>query len=195
VSDAEPHPSAPARVTAADDPDGHPRTTRALVAALLGRLTTLGFVSGGDAIGSQLAGIAALGREVSATADGARLRESLRRSRSGANGDLVWQALGLDRWLSGQSPSPVVEDLRNDLALLLADDLDEVLEVPGAAGPPSGPVPAPVPVTFLDLMVGLWAWGREVSAAVECAAGRSWQDERVHPAVDEPVSLDGSLLR
>jgi len=186
-----------AEFTANDDPKGHARTTRSLVASFAARLGALGYVSGGDAIGSHLAGIGALGKRVSATDEGSRLRTALARGLAGNNGQALWQALKVDTWLSGMPPSAVLDELRNDLAVLLAEDLDEVLETPpGSNAVPTATLAPAEPIGFLDVMVGLWAWGRELSTAVEVAAGRpSLSLGVVHDLRVDGPPVDGPLLR
>jgi hypothetical protein len=181
------------RLRATDDPAGHPRTTGTLVASLAARLGALGYVSGGQAIGSQLAGIAALGKEVSQTEHGRRLRTALRHTRAAGNGEVVWRALRIGAWLSTMPPSPVLDELRNDLALLLADDLDQALDTIEEVAPPLTGAAQPQRVDFADLMVGLWAWGRELANSVETAAGLSAFPPEVHDG-DDPVP-NGPLLR
>lgn len=189
--------STTAELTASDDPEGHARTTRSLVASFAARLGALGYVSGGEAIGSQLAGIGALGKRVSETEQGSRLRTALARGLAGNNGQALWQALKVDTWLSGMPPSPVLDELRNDLAVLLAEDLDEVLETPpGSTAVPTATLPPAEPVAFLDVMVGLWAWGRELSSAVEVAAGQPRLSlGAVADLRDDGPPVDGPLLR
>jgi hypothetical protein len=166
--------SAEIRLRALDDPAGHRRTTRSLVASLAARLGVLGYVTGGQAIGSHLAGIAALGREIARTEDGERLLAGLERNRAGVNGEALWDALHIDGWLSSMPPSPVLDELRNDLALLMADDLEQILGGPSdAAAVPTATLAEPRPVCFTEVMLGLWAWGRELTRAVEAAAGTS----------------------
>lgn len=185
------------RVRLVDRPDEPGRTTATLVASLAARLGTLHLVSGADAVGSLAAGFCALGRDVGRTAEGARVRRALEEGTVGANGNEVWRRLLIDRWVSGSPPSPVLDQLRNDVALLLADELVETLElmpIPGeAAGAAAQP---PGDWTFADLVVGLWAFSREVVAAVEALAEPALpppgEVRRGLPA-DEPPG--GELLR
>jgi hypothetical protein len=139
---------------------------------LTARLTSLHFVSGADAVGSLIAGIAALGRQVSKTADGARLRRAIESGRAGSNGEVLWSALFLEEWGSSLPPAPVVQELRNDLSILLADDLEDVLTLMPIPGQPSGSKGAgPLErVTFVDCVLGLWALGGELVRAVELLA-------------------------
>jgi hypothetical protein len=162
---------APADVRLVDVPEEPGRTTATLVASLAARLGVLGLVSGADAVGSLAAGFSALGREVSETAEGARLKEALQRGRVGANGDALWTTLLIGRWLSQMSPSPVIDQLRNDVALLLADDLVETLELlPIPSEPAGASAPELGEWVFVDLVLGLWAFSREVVATVEAIA-------------------------
>jgi hypothetical protein len=161
--------SAQARLV--DAPGESGRTTATLLASLSARLGALFLVSGADAVGSLAAGFAALGREVSGTAEGARLRRALERGRPGANGDALWSALRIGDWVSSLPPTPVLGQLRNDVALLLADDLAETLELMPIPGEPAGEkAEAPADSSFVELTLGLWAFARELVAAVETLA-------------------------
>jgi hypothetical protein len=158
-----------ARVRLVDSPEESGRTTTTLLASLAARLWALYLVSGADAVGSLAAGIAALGRELSQTADGARLRRRIEEGPGASNGELLWSKLRIGDWVSALAPSPVLDEIRNDLALLMAKDLGASLELMPIPGELTG-IRAdlqPQPVTFPDLMVGLWAYAREIGFAVE----------------------------
>ncbi|HEY8340330.1 MAG TPA: hypothetical protein VIK95_10700 [Egibacteraceae bacterium] len=182
------------------DPDEQPRTTAALVASLAARLAALRLVSGADAFGSMLAGYAAVGRRVAATADGARLRAALERSSAAENGRALWEALGIDD-LAARSPSPVLDHLRNDLALLVADNLDAALDPPpapahGAHGDGTPGEDQEEPVTVVDYLVGMWACARETVAGIEAAAAATLPPPgAVTPGPAAPPPTDGPLLR
>jgi hypothetical protein len=181
-----------------DEPDGGGRTTATLLASLGGRLAVLHAVTGADAVGALLAGFAALGREVGATASGARLREGLEAGLAGANADRLWSALLLDRWTGALPPSPVLDHLRNDLALLLADDVDETLDLPPVPPEPAGRARGrePQPTAALDTILGLWAYARELVAGVEAAAAPTLPAaERVLVAAPATAPTTGPLLR
>jgi hypothetical protein len=186
-----------ARVRLVDAPGEPGRTTATLVASLAARLGTLYLVSGADAVGSLAAGFCALGREVSRTAEGARLRRALESGRVGANGDSIWTTLLIGRWLSATPPSPVLDQLRNDVALVLADDLAETLALLPIPGEAAGERAQPLDEwTFADLVLGLWAFSRELVAAVEALAEPTLPpagEVRVGAAPDERP--DGELLR
>ncbi len=174
------------------------RTTATLVASLAARLATLHYVTGASAVGSLVAGFTALGREVSRTAEGARLRKALEAGRPGVNGPLLWDELRITDWISSAPPSPVLDQLRNDMALLLAGDLQETLEllpIPGdMAG--SGAEADDEEVHALDCIVGLWAFSRELIRTVEALAAPTLPAlGTVVPADPGPVEPDGSLLR
>jgi hypothetical protein len=161
-----------ARVRLVDVADEAGRSSTTLLASLAARLGTLWVVPGSAAVGSLAAGFAALGREVATTAEGARLRRALESGRPGLNGDAIWQALRIADWLAASPPAPVLEQLRNDAALLLADDVVETLELlpippemTGARGAEDTPDPA-----FVDLVLGLWAFSRELVQVVEALA-------------------------
>jgi hypothetical protein len=187
----------PARVRLVDAPDEPGRTTATLVASLAARLAVIHLVSGADAVGSIAAGLCALGRDVGRTAEGARLRQALERGRVGSNGHALWQALMIDRWLSTSSPAPVIDQLRNDVALVLADDLPETLELLPIPGEPAGDQATPLDDwTFPDLVLGLWASSRELTAAVQALAEPTLSppgEVTEGPSPDEPPA--GELLR
>lgn len=160
------------RVRLVDSADGAGRTTASLLASLSARLATLHFVTGATAIGSLTAGFVALGREVARTAEGARLREAIERGRAGSNGDLIWSALGIGTWTSLHAPSPILDQLRNDIALLLADDLDVTLPQTPMPNPPAGArggndAADTQSVEFADYVLGMWAFASEVVRSIE----------------------------
>jgi hypothetical protein len=181
-----------------DSANGPGRTTATLVASLAARLGVLHLVSGADAVGSLTAGFAALGREVSRTAKGAQLRKAIESGRPGTNGYALWKTLGIGNWVSTIPPSPVLDQLRNDIALLLADDLEETLEL------------LPIPsqsvgtqtfqdmeaATFVDCLLGLWAFSSELVRSVEALAAPllSRFDEMTATRNPGPEP-EGSLLR
>ncbi|MBJ7603394.1 MAG: hypothetical protein JF888_09440 [Candidatus Dormibacteraeota bacterium] len=190
-------PSTAGRVRLVDAAEQTGRTTATLLASLTARLGSLFLVSGADGIGSIAAGLAALGRQVAGTVEGARLGKAIEAGRAGANGDLLWSELRIEEWLSTLPPSPVLDQLRNDFALLLATDVEQTLELL--------PIPSEVAgigadqaeqVRFVDYLVGLWAFSAEVVRAVELLAG---------PTLAPPGSVytdrapdegpEGSLLR
>ena len=82
---------------------------------------------------------------------------------------MLWSALSLGDFASIVPPTPVLEDLRNDVALLLADDLEPALADLDALslGSGLGLVRDPRPVDVLDVLVGMWVLGRFVGDAVE----------------------------
>jgi hypothetical protein len=185
-----------AKATLIDLEDSAGRTTATLVASLASRLATLYFVSGADAIASLTSGFAALGCEVSKTSAGAKLRRTLSTSPVAANGDAIWSALRIGENASGAIPTPVLDQLRNDVALLVAEDLENVigmLPIPAEAptGEPSKPQEK---VTFMDFILGYWAFSKETAAAIEALAqlGSPTQVE-VYP-IAKPA-LSGSILR
>jgi len=181
-----------------DTEDTAGRTTATLVASLAARLATLYLISGADAIASLTSGFAALGREVSKTTDGAQLRQALSRSRVARNGDATWRALHIGEGASTAVPSPVLDQLRNDVALLLADDLEQVLGMmPIPSEAPSGAIPPPQQsAAFLDFVVGYWAFSKEAIASIEeLAKLGSSSPEVVNPNSNPDAPLKGSLLR
>jgi hypothetical protein len=160
------------RIRLIDAPEEAGRTTATLVASLAARLATLYAVSGAAAVGSMVAGFAAVGREASQTVEGQRLRSALARGRIAANGEALWSALRIRQWASLAPAAPLLDQLRNDAALLLAPNLHETLEllpIPGepAAGSPVADEPS---TEFLDCIVGLWAFSREMVATIDALA-------------------------
>jgi hypothetical protein len=191
------------RVLLVDDADAPGRTTATLIASLSARLATLHFVTGATAVGSLTAGFAALGREVARTAEGARIRQAIERGRASSNGDAIWAVLGIGAWASGHAPSPILDQLRNDIALLLADDVHDTLAQPGMPNPPAGTRHVaeidPPPVEFSDYLLGMWAYAREVVRSVEALAAPTLPAAggvipAAEPAAPEPAS-DTPLLR
>jgi hypothetical protein len=184
------------RLRLVDEPDSTGRTTATLLTSLAARLAALHSISGADAIGALTAGYAALGRKVAKTADGHQMFEAIRRGRAGSNGDRLWSALLIGRWASSLPPSPVLDQLRNDLALLLADDLDAALElqpmppeITGAGGPD------PEPATPAHYLLGMWAFAREVVTGIETLAEATLPQspQVIHEAPMEQ-QVDGPLL-
>jgi hypothetical protein len=179
-----------------DAPDGPARTTRTLLASLVVRTRTLALLSGSQTVGSLVGGVAALGREASADGEGARIRAALERTRPGINAEMLWSALSLGDFASIVPPTPVLEDLRNDVALLLADDLEPALADLDALslGSGLGLVRDPRPVDVLDVLVGIWVLGRFAADAVELLSA-SAPVESTTAAPDDAGPREGSLLR
>jgi hypothetical protein len=160
------------------------------------RLGTLHLISGADAMGSLVAGFAALGREVGKTEQGARLRTAIEAGKAGLNGDTLWSALRIGEWASAAIPSPVLEHLRNDVALLLAGDLEPILEampIPTQTNTESAPEPAKV--TFTDYVLGVWAFSRELVQAIETIAAPTLPPSGQVLAVTQPPDFPPSVLR
>jgi hypothetical protein len=155
------------------DPEGDAdRTTAALISSLATRLIILHYTSGVSVIGSLLAGLTLAGHEAARSVEGARLRRALAASPAARNGEAVWRALRIGDMAAGLPATPVIEHVRNDLALLLAPDLEEAL----------GETPAPPALrsrsadtalgeaNFLDCLLGLWIHAREITRAIEALA-------------------------
>jgi hypothetical protein len=158
-----------ARAQLVDDADEAGRSTVTLIASLAARLGTLHVISGAVAVGSLTAGLAALGREVATTAEGARMRAAIEASRGGTNGDAIWETLKIGSWASSLPASPVLDQMRNDLALLLADDVHQTLDllpIPPEITGLSGAIEAP-PAEFADFLLGWWAFSVEAARAIE----------------------------
>ena len=173
------------------------RTTATLLASLAARLTTLQFISGPTAVGSIVAGFAALGRDVSKTAEGARLRRALERGRASANGEAIWDALKIEPWIASVAPSPILDHLRNDLSLLLAGDLLETIELLPIPGSASGDVNAGAEpaADFLDCVLGMWAFSRELVRGVEALAASTTPASDVDTADSASNPSTRSMLR
>lgn len=155
------------------DPEGEAdRTTASLVSSLATRLIILHYTSGVSVIGSMLAGLAAAGREAARTAEGARLRKALQASPASRNGEAIWAALKIGDIAAGLPATPILDHVRNDLALLLADDLAETLAEPPT--PPAmgnrGGDGSLGEIRFLDCMLGIWAHAREMNRSIESLA-------------------------
>jgi hypothetical protein len=185
------------QVALVDAPESAGRTTATLLGSLTARLAALHLISGADALGSLVAGYAALGREVARTAEGARMKRALESGRAGRNGDLLWSRLRLVDWASTMAPSPVLDQLRNDAALLLADDVETTLDLLPIPGEIAGsPAALDERWTFADFLLGFWAFSAEVVRVVEAlaaptlaAAGEVLATGSVDP------EADGELLR
>jgi hypothetical protein len=186
----------PARLRLVDEADTAGRTTATLLVSLSARLAALHSISGADAIGALTAGYAALGRKVAETAEGSQMFEAICRGRAGTNGERLWAALLIGRWASSLPPSPVLDQLRNDLALLLADDLDAALELPPMPPDIAGPDrPDPEVATPAHYLLGMWAFAREVVAGMEALAAATLPPaERVVPGPPDEPAVRGPLL-
>jgi hypothetical protein len=180
-----------------DEDDGG-RTTATLLGSLSARLAALYVISGADAIGSLTAGFAAYGREVARTEHGARMRRALETSRIGSNGDAIWKALRIADWASTIPPTPVVQQMRNDVALIAADDVVEMLDalpIPAQTQGTRG-LPPTIDANFLDFTVGLWAYAKEATAVIEALAAPTMdRTAQIVTVQDEPPAGDGSMLR
>ncbi|MFN0103828.1 MAG: hypothetical protein ACKV2U_17310 [Bryobacteraceae bacterium] len=184
------------RIQLADTQQGPERTTATLLASLQARMTALYLVSGADAVASITAGMARLGRQVSETAEGMRLRRALESSRSAMNGRAVWNKLRLSEWTCGILPTPVLEQLHNDVAILLADDVDVVLQalpLPAEMVGPEGTADTP-DVDFVDVAIGLWAFSRELTHCIEDLAAPHLPP-RGSFGPNGAAPMDGSILR
>jgi hypothetical protein len=191
-------PEPPKRVQVSDGADEPGRTTATLIASLAARLAVLHLISGADAIGSLTAGFAVLGREISRTAKGARLRKAIEAGRPSVNGNAIWKSLRIGEWASSMPPSPVLDQLRNDVALLLAGDLGDTLEfmpVPDQGFITQRTV-EPEEATFIDFLLGMWAFSSELMRSVEAlAAPTSFSADELIIAGESDLESKGSLLR
>ena len=185
------------RVRLIDAPEESGRSTATLVASLAARLSTLYAVSGAAAVGSMVAGFAALGREASKTVEGARLRQAIVRSRVGSNGEALWSALRIRQWASLTPAAPLLDQLRNDMALLLAPNLEEtlaLLPIPGEPASGAGTTEEPA-AEFIDCMVGMWVHSREMTRAIEALARPTYDESAFEPREGPAPSPTGSILR
>jgi hypothetical protein len=174
------------------------RTTATLLASLTARLATLYLVSGADAIGSLVAGYAELGRQVARTAEGARLREAIETGRAGTNGRALWDALRIREWASSLPPTPILDQWRNDISLLLADDLEEMLGLLPVTGETAGArgAVAPEEAELADALLGVWAFAVEAQRVIEALAAPTLPEEgRVRVGEESPAGPEGFLLR
>ena len=186
------------QVRLVDEPDRAGRTTAALVASLSGRLAALSLVSGADVVGALAAGVAALGRQVADTAEARALREGLAHGRPATNAALLWQQLGIDRWLATMPASRVLDQLRNDVALLLVDDLPETFDLPPLVAEPTGADRPATPerIDPLDLIVGMWALAQDTVDLIQALADTAGlAPTAVVPGRPAPVRVDGGVLR
>ncbi|HEX6641498.1 MAG TPA: hypothetical protein VF215_10325 [Thermoanaerobaculia bacterium] len=192
--------SAARRIQLVDVP-GESRTTTTLLASLAARLGTLHFLSGSTAIGTLVAGIAAHGAQISASAEGARLRRSLEQNRIATNGERLWKELRIADWMTTVPAAPVIDQMRNDLALLLATDVDESLQLmplpsPMTGGRPgSGEMRDETTLTFLDYVIGLWALSRELTSAIEAIAAPTASTESIFTPDSDDDATGPSWMR
>jgi hypothetical protein len=155
-------------------------------------------MSGADAIGSLTAGFAAYGRELAQTEHGARMRRALEASRIGSNGEAIWKALRIDQWASTIPPSPVMQQMRNDIALVVSDDVAEAIAQLPIPSQPSGTrgLPKPIDANFLDFTLGLWGYAREVTAALDALVEPTMNREtNMVRVANEEGPNGGSVLR
>ena len=122
------------------------------------------------------------------------MRRVLEQTRAGVNAETLWSALELGHLASLVPPTPVLGDLRNDIALLVADDLPQAVAMLDESSLESGMglVREPQPFDVLDFLVGLWALGGFVADALELLSAATV------PAEDAPEtsdSTDGPVLR
>jgi hypothetical protein len=182
-----------------DDPNENGRRTTTLLVGLLARASTLGVISGAQTVASMVAGLAALGRVASTTIEGQRMREALAAGRVGENLDLLFSRLGLGALASVSPPTPMLEDFYNDIALVMAPDVADVIDaaLTGAlVGSGLGVLRVAEPVDPIDFAIGFWTFSREVERTFDALADSV--GPTAAPAVtvvrkDEPGA--GRLLR
>lgn len=169
------------------------RTTANLLSSLAARLRVLHGIDGRSAVGSLVAGFCVLGREVGRTSAGARLREALERAGVEENGERIWSALDIDRWVGSIPPSPIWDHLRNDVAVLLASDLEDALEDAEAEAFSSEDpaLPDPKAATCINFVLGMWSFSAQMADAIEAMAEPHLPED----VGDAPHPLGGELLR
>ncbi len=156
-----------------DDPADLGRCTSTQLISVLTRASTLGIISGAQALASMIAGLAALGREASTTIVGERRRSVLERGRVRDNLDLLFSRFGLGALASMSPPTPMLEEFFNDLALLLAPDTAQHVDAAASAalgGLGVGllvPSASAAPFDPVDFLLGLWTYTTEVAAALD----------------------------
>jgi hypothetical protein len=173
------------------DPEGEAdRTTASLISSLATRLVILHYTSGVSVVGSMLAGLTLAGREVAKTSEGARLKRRLESSPAFRNGETLWAALRIGDMAAGLPATPILDHVRNDLSLLLVDDLVEVLAQPPAPPALGSRLSAATAgeANFLDCLLGLWAHARETTRSIEGLASLA----PTTPPVFEGGPVDGS---
>lgn len=184
-----------------DDPAELGRRTSTQMVSVLTRASTLGVISGAQALASMIAGLAALGREASTTIVGERRRAALEHGRVRDNLELLFSRFGLGALASISPPTPILEDFFNDLALLLAPDTNQVVDA-AALGALEGlgvglllPPASAAPFEPLDFLLGLWTYSAEVAAAFDALSDDVPTDDVgvTVAADDEPGP--GRLLR
>jgi hypothetical protein len=185
------------RIMLIDAPDESGRSTATLIASLAARLATLYVVSGAAAVGSMISGFAAIGRNASKTAEGARLRRALECGRVAGNGEAIWTSLRIRQWASLAPPAPLLEQMRNDMALLLAPNLEETLSLLPIPGEPAGALGTSDESAseFLDCIIGMWAYSRDLVDAVEALAAPTSDGAAWLQSSPDPAPPRGAILR
>ncbi|SRR5579883_252481 len=164
------------KINLADKDSACPRSTKNLLASLHSRLTILRYISGGEALGSIIAGMAKLGKEVSQTTEGLRLRNALESKHHTSNGRALWQKLRISDWLGNTIPSPVLDQLQNDVALVLSNDLHSELQAFTVYDRPTTCLTddmGKIEIDYLDVTIGLWAYSRYFIRIIEDLASTS----------------------
>lgn len=180
------------------DPEGEgDRTTASLISSLATRLIILHYTSGVSVVGSLLAGLSLAGREAARSAEGAKLRRALLASPAARNGEAIWAALRIGDMAAGLPATPVLEHVRNDLALLLAPNLAETLAE--APTPPAlhsrGADAPPGHANFIDCMLGLWIQAREITRSIESLATTATSPPPTLEGNGDAQETGNSLLR
>jgi len=94
-------------------------------------------------------------------------------------------------------PSPVLQQMRNDIALLLAPDIEEILQLLPIPSQSVGVKNAPPiePATFVDFVLGLWAFSSELVIAVEKLAAPTFARDDLTAAASSDSPSNSSILR
>lgn len=151
-----------------DEPEYGPRDTDALLRSLATRIGILRAMSGSEVVGSMIGGLALLGREVAQTASGARMRAAIVDGVA-ESGNAIWRTLHIQD-IARVPATPILDQLRNDVALLAADDLESALKgLQEPARSPQGNAAArdDTPVEFADYLLGMWAYGWQLQHSIE----------------------------
>jgi hypothetical protein len=126
------------------------------------------------------------------------MRHALEAGRAGTNGDLLWAELRIAEWVLDSPETPVLDYLHNDLALLLVPDLPTACaasaELPRVMGPQQA---TNEPATFLDFVIGLWAFSAELVRELEAVAAMTRRPSDWQPIESDsaPAKNLASLLR
>lgn len=89
----------------------------------------------------------------------------------------------------------LLDQMRNDMALLLSDDLAPTLQFMPIPAHQSGVGAEPAPSNFADCVVGLWAFSRELVQMLESIAAPTMPPATLRESAPTPEPPTGPLLR